>query len=673
MGFCPWHSDKRTRSLSVYKDARNKIRCKCFACGGGGGDIEVVMQANKGMGRDAANRWLTSHGYLTETELDAKERERNEYYTEFYKWSNALLIESKEAAGVRAYIASRHIRASMLAEAPIGFYPSTQEVEVWLAQHQVPERIAEELLPTSAIKHIAEGSIAFFYRSAYDQFSRIKLRNVVAEKKNKDGKDKSVVYLGGVRAKDRHGFFSASLEGLYTEHAIVVEGEFDALALLSMCREADPECIEPIYCFGSGGTMEKGMEILTNMGVENSYTFPDNDGPGIEYAFNIAENHPHSFIIIPEDYKEGDDPASWAGSHTFDDLQNAYRQRIPAFSWIGKRLAEEVKNGTLEEQSHAKERVITYAKKLSPTNREIFLKAYAPITGASFESLLEEVQSSANTSYRKVLVPEGFGIQMCTMRKNAPTWEPISNFIPEIERDTVIDDGGGGVHREFSIRLIMVDKELTVSVKADEYNDDKKFATILLDRLGSDIWVKPKHLMYVKEAASVLPKTGRAKAEELIYAHTGWRDGKFLMPNGYIDEEGFHDLDKVRVELPKNPTMFTRYKTAPPPADMSLITKIIRDDILRVFPYHVTLPAMAHMFLAPLMHFIPDDIKPYCLWVQGRTGSFKTSYISLLNCLWGDFRGGDFETWRSTTNAIERNGYFLKDISYVIDDLKWVG
>lgn len=655
MGFCPFHLDKRTRSLSIYKDARGKTRYKCFACGAHGSEIDAVMQSVQGSTRQSANRWLISHGYAAESEIEARDRVRNDIYMAFYSWCNQLLRESKDAAGLRAYIMSRGVRAAMLKDAPIGYYPTQDEVLIWLDEHQVPEAVAEELIPASSFKHLTDGSIAFFYRSAHDQFSRIKLRNVLGERR--DDKEKKVYYLGGPKVKDKAGFFSGSMEGLWSDTAIIVEGEFDVLALLSMCRDKDPECIEPIYCFGSGGTMDKGMDLLTNMGVENQYTFPDNDGPGIDYAFNNAENHPHSFIIIPEDYADGDDPANWAGTHTFDDMQTAYRQRIPAFAWIGKKLAEEVQGGTLEEQSHAKEKVITYAKKLTPTNRELFLKAYAPITGASYESLCEEVQNNDRIRYRKVLNADGFGIQMLTKHgKGDPEWDPISNVIIEHECDTMLDDGSGEIVRELNLRLLMAHKEVSTTISASDYNDDKRFSAFMLDKLGSDLWVKPKHSMFLKEAAAILPKSGRAKKEETVYMHTGWRDNRFLMPNGYIDAEGFHDLEGIRVELPTNPSMFTRYHTCEPPNDMDFLVQVMRDDILKVFPYEVTLPFVAHMFLAPLMEFLPDEVKPYCLWVQGLTGSFKTSYTSLLNCLWGDFRSGDFETWRSTMNSIQKNG-----------------
>lgn len=667
LGLCCFHNDKH-HSLSIYKDGKAKLRFKCFSCGAGGSDLQAVMLSNAALTKSAANRWLTSHGYLAQTENDAKDFARNEVYIKFHTWTNSLLVNDPRAAGLRAYLAGRHISPSIVATAPIGYYPTTQEVEVWLATNEVPEPIAEEFIAQERSRFIGDNSIAFFYRSSYDQFSRIKLRNVLKEKP--EDKDKSVIYLGGAKTKDKVGFFSATMDGLYTDHALVIEGEFDGLAIMSMCRTHDPDCVEPIYSFGSGGSMDSGFEILGNMGIDNTYTFPDNDGPGIDYAFTIAENHPHSFIVLPEDYKPNEDPADWAGRHTFDDLQLAYRQRIPAFAWIGKRMAEEVQSGSLEEQSHAKEKVITYAKRLTPTNREMFLKSYSPITGASYDSLCEEVQNNDHIRYRKVLTEDLFGIHMSAPGKKGETvWEHISNVIVEHDRDILLDDGTGETTRQLVIRVSMVNKEVTITVGAELYADDRKFNALLLDKIGSDLWVSPKKLMFLKESASILPKAGRAKLEEVIYTHLGWHDGMFLFPNGFIDGNGLHELDDIKVELPANPTMFTRYKTESPPEDMSYIREVIREDILKVFSYDVTLPMLAHIFLSPMMHFLPM-VKPYCLWVQGLTGSFKTTYTGLMCSFFGQFATADFETWRSTMNSIQRNGHSLKDVPYVIDDFK---
>lgn len=677
MGFCPFHDDKNNRSLSVYVDAKGRSRWRCFVCGIGSTEIDAVMHSNPKHNHDTANRWLTSHGYMQETEKDVKERERNDAYTEFYKFTNHLLRTDPRAAGLRAYIVSRGVRAELIKTAPIGYYPTIEEVEVWLSTHQVNEKLAEEFLAPKSARYAAEGSIAFFYRHAFDQFSRIKLRNVLKEKefpgieKTEDEakKEKTIIYLGGTAAKDKAGYFSPTMKASEADHAIVVEGEFDALVVFSMCRDSKPDCIEPLYCFGSGSSMEKGIDILSNIGIDNIYTFPDNDGPGIDYAFSIAEAHPHSFIIIPEDYKAGDDPASWSCCHKFNQLEDTFRQRIPAFAWIGKKLAEDANNSSVEEQSHIREKVINYAKKLSATNREMFLKSYAPITGVSYDSLCEEVQANDQLKYRRVLSKEAFGLQMSVPSKGGTTWEPISNAILEIVRDVLLDDGDGTLVRKFEVRIILVDKEVNVIISAEDYSNEKALYPILLANVGSDMWIKPKCLIYVRDAAQVLPRMSRIKIEENIYTHTGWSGNKFLMPNGYVDSEGFHDDDGVRVELPGSSSMYTRYKLAHPPADMRYIEDIIRNDILQVFPYSITLPMIAHTFLPPLLRYMMME-KPYCLWVHGMTGSFKTAYTAVLNSFWGDFRSADFETWRSTANSLERTGYNLKDCPMVIDDYK---
>lgn len=97
------------------------------------------------------------------------------------------------------------------------------------------------------------------------------------------------------------------------------------------------------------------------------------------------------------------------------------------------------------------------------------------------------------------------------------------------------------------------------------------------------------------------------------------------------------------------------YHLDAPPSDLTFIKEIIRNEMLQVFPYEITLPFLAHVFWTPLAHFIPMA-KPVCLWVVGLTGSFKTSYTGLMASFFGDFETGDFETWRSTTNAIEKMG-----------------
>lgn len=680
LGRCCFHNDKNP-SLSVYTDAKGKTRFKCFACGAGSNALDAVLLSNKGMTKADANRWLVSHGYMEQSEQDLKDETRNDALTAFYKWTNGLLINDPRAAGIRAYIASRGFRLKLIETAPIGYHPTLEEVELWLSDNHIPESVHDEILSEPKTKFISEGSLIFFYRLGYDRFARFKLRNLTMEREDLEAvrkakpvkvgagrprTEKSIMWVG--KPTKEQGFFSSFMTGSDSDISIVVEGEFDAMAVFSMCRDHNPQASDAIYCFGSGSTMGNGIDTIKGLGTEDVYTFPDNDAAGLEYACQIAETHPHTFIIIPPDYKEGDDPASWAANHEFLDLQETFRQRIPAFSWVGKKLAEEMVNGSVEEQSHVKEKVLSYAKKLSPTNREAFLKGYAPITGVSYESLCEEAQNNSLIRYRKVYSEENFGLQMGTLVKGETIWEPISNLFLEVLTDIVMDDGYWGEEsRKFTLLVTMAKREVKVTVSPDDYSNEKKLLSILYNRVGSCVWIKPKCVPYVIEAAALLPSTTRQTTIETVHTYLGWLDDRFIMPNGYVDANGFNETNEVRVELPDNPSMFKKYKFAPPPADMTLIKDVIFNDILKVFDYSITLPAMAHMFLAPLTKFLVNE-KPYCLWISGKTGSFKTAYTGVLASLFGDFRSADFETWRSTGNALERNGSRLKDVIYVVDD-----
>lgn len=686
-GCCPFHADRRP-SMQIYLDGNGKVRWYCFSEKIGGKEIDAVRRTEHGPTYEAANRWLIKNGFLQETEQDAKVRKENEVLEKFYRWSHELLVSSDKALEMRKYLEKRGVSQAVVAQAPIGFYPGKEAIDEWAALNALTEEDLELFIPESKTADARiKGGIIFFYRTTFDLWGRPKVRNPLRE-----STDKVTMWLGKKNSKKQSGFFSGSTSCPETSHAILVEGEIDVLALQAVCLASDVDCPEPIYSFGSGANIEDGVNLLTKAGVERLYLFPDNDTVGIDYAFTVAENYTQTFILYPDDYGVDEDPAEWSMRHVFTDLQLVYKERIPAFEWVGRRLAKAYQQETPESQAKAKDKVLEYARKLSPTNRELFLKTYAPLTGVTYESLWEEIQSrDTNIRYRKIFDEDAYGIHMSTPTSNKknPEYEHISNVIIEFEKDVILDDGsgeedpdskrdfGGGIdvgrqERSLILRIMLPHKEKRIKVTAADFADDRTFYNILLREIGSTLWIKPKYMCFVKEAAVLTQRNLPPKPEEVIFTHTGWRDGKFLMPNGFVDIRGFQSLGEVKVELPKNPQMFSRYGLAEAPVSLDEIKKSLRDDILQVFPYSVTLPLLAHMFLAPVLGMIPNS-KPYCMWIQGLTGSFKTTYTCLLASLFGDFvRGDAIETFRSTGNALEKAGYYLKDCVYIVDDYKKV-
>jgi hypothetical protein len=671
LGFCPFHNDKHQRSLSIYLNDRGEECWHCFAESIGGGLIDIVKRSGipDTTSSEGANYWLVQHGFIQETEQQVAAGKRSRALREFWKWTNALLMESPEAAGLRSYIAGRHINVRTIPFAPIGYYPTVNEVEQWLHEHNYYELLESELIPERRHEPMVTGSLLMFYRHSYEEFGRIKIRNVFKEKEG----NKVTMFLGRkLTKKESSGYFSWNMQGSPSEDAILVEGEFDVGALTSLVYDYDDSAVEPIYCFSGGGNLNYGIGILTNMGKKNLYVMPDNDDAGMDYAYKLADAFPQTFIIVPHDYKENDDPASWAADHTFDDLQAAYNARTPAFGWIGTKLADLAKDATIEEQSTIKTKLITYAKKLRPIDRELFLKSYGAISGVSLPALIEEVEDNSEIRYRKVLNESGYGIQMRIDTKNGTNWEQISNIIMETERDILLDAGDEDVERKIVLRVSLSTKSERLELTPDEYADDKKLYSSIVRLLGSRVWVKPRCMSFIRESCNLLSRNHLTDIpEELIYTHTGWRGERYISPTGFINADGFHKLNDVKVELPENPAYMRNYYLDDPPADLDFVKKLIREEVLKVFPYRVTLPYLAHIFWSPLAHFVPMA-KPICLWVVGLTGSFKTSYTGLMASFFGNFKTGDFETWRSTTNAIEKNGYFVKDMPFVVDDYKGV-
>lgn len=670
-GLCPFHHDKNHPSLSVYLDTKGHERWHCHAEGIGGTVFDMVKRSGiEGTETYAgANRWLVQKGYLQESEQQVKDRVRNAGLRKFYEWTNELLATSPEAAGVRAYLAKRHIDVRTIPNAMVGYYPSVDEVMKWLAENELEDLLTNELVPERRMEPLAVGSIILYYRSSYEEFTRVKLRNVCREKPG----EKCTLFLGKkLRKNEGVGYFSWTKEGCISADAIIVEGEFDAGALASLVYREDEDSIEPIYCFGGGTNLSRGVEMLTSMGKQNIYIFPDNDGPGIDYSYQIAERHPQTFVIMPADYKPGDDPAVWAAEHTVADLNATYNARRPAFAWIGQRLARSAADATIEEQANIKAKLIDYAKRLPATDREMFLKNYGSIAGVSFEALLEEVEARAQSKYRKVLTPESnYGIVMNNLTAKDSGWEPISNVILETERDLLLDNGGGYVERRIALRASTFNRTARLEVDVKDYINDNELLDKITTALGSSVWVKPRCMSYLREACQLLSpiRSGDTGVDEYIYTHTGWRDYRYYMPTGYIDIEGFHEHDDAKVQLPEEPKYMSSYFLNAPPADMTDSLNLVKDHLLKVFSYEITLPFLCHTFWSIISNFV-TDAKPTCLWVVGLTGSLKTSYSAVMSSFFGDFTADTLETWQSTKNAIEKNGYYLKDVLLVVDDYK---
>lgn len=168
---------------------------------------------------------------------------------------------------------------------------------------------------------------------------------------------------------------------------------------------------------------------------------------------------------------------------------------------------------------------------------------------------------------------------------------------------------------------------------------------------------RPANRDAVREAIQVLSRDAR---ERRVYTHTGWREiaGGWV----YLTAGGAVGRDGLEVDL--GPEL-SRYRLPRDPVDpLEAVRHSLR--LLRVAPLRVTAPLWAAVFRAPLASLCPVDCS---IWVEGPTGSLKSTVAALVLAHYGDFDRTHLPgAWSSTANQLERRAFVLKDALFVIDD-----
>ena len=151
--------------------------------------------------------------------------------------------------------------------------------------------------------------------------------------------------------------------------------------------------------------------------------------------------------------------------------------------------------------------------------------------------------------------------------------------------------------------------------------------------------------------------------QRTIYAHTGWRriGGKLA----YLYHGGAIGAENVCVELEGNLSSYTF-----PEQGGSLKPSL---EMLDVLPHHISIPLLAHIYLAPLTEFLTSAGYPpmHTLFLAGTSGARKSTVAALgLSHFGSTFSNTHMPaSFKDTGNAIGRKAFLLKDTLLLVDDL----
>jgi DNA primase len=324
VGLCPFHNE-RTPSFSVSK-ARGI--CKCFSCGKGGNTVNFIMEIEQ-LSYGEALRWLAKkynieieEQELTPEQLAAASRREsmlalNDFAIEHFQ-HNLTDHPDGQAIGL-AYFRARGITDAAIKRFRLGYALEQRDA---LASAARAKGYSDDLLAENGLCIRTERG------SLYDRFRGRVIYPVFALsgkvlafggrtlRKDKDvakyvNSPESIIYS---KSRELYGMYQARRAIVQQDKCILVEGYMD---VISMSQRG----IENVVA-SSGTSLTEGQIAMIHRFTNNVTVVYDSDAAGIKASLRgidmlLAEGLNIKVMLLPE----GDDPDSFAQSHTLEEIQ----------------------------------------------------------------------------------------------------------------------------------------------------------------------------------------------------------------------------------------------------------------------------------------------------------------------------------------------------------------
>ena len=292
---CPFCGDEKGH---FYVES-NKLLYHCFKCNAGGGVYSLAKQLGVRIHDDPA---IGNTQRIKETAAQI--------------FRQHILSDSADAIAAREWLKSRGIPEKLLhgftvgegkikRYLPIGLHPGDAKLLQDLRAEGFEDKAISSagVLLKSKLRRWA-GGLVFFYYLSPTNIGRFKARKV--------GQPASTaVWLPGKEI----GAFGLNLGDWKGKEAIVVEGEFDALALQVYSILHRGVTTTAVALSGGGGG--PAAQTLIRNGIDTLIIMPDNDAGGMNFVANVsrsARSTNGKVYVVPLPAGEWKDPADWVDS-----------------------------------------------------------------------------------------------------------------------------------------------------------------------------------------------------------------------------------------------------------------------------------------------------------------------------------------------------------------------
>jgi len=235
---------------------------------------------------------------------------------------------------------------------------------------------------------------------------------------------------------------------------------------------------------------------------------------------------------------------------------------------------------------------------------------------------------------------------------------PVADFTAEITAE-IVSEGG---NRSYIVEGKGIrGGPFQTEIRAESFADEKQLRAALSASVGAKDPIRARMSSHLAPAIQLFTKTTLPRITR--YDRTGWAAGRFLLPMRDIGD------DSIEVSLGNRNLPYA----ANPNADEGQ-GLVALDALLHAKTLGVTTVAIAALLQAPIARLANLLNERYCLFIRGRTNSFKTSWATVAMCLYGsDFvdesrlmKWGEGATRNSVMNVATK----IHDLPLLIDNFK---
>ena len=252
----------------------------------------------------------------------------------------------------------------------------------------------------------------------------------------------------------------------------------------------------------------------------------------------------------------------------------------------------------------------------------------------------------------------------------------LTNFTIEIDEEIESQDAGES-RIQFKGRAVLFGEYHAFTIAADKFANPHSLLAKVYEAAGVGAVLHGK-VEQLRAAVSTLYAAGNSqrKGRRVTTTDFGWNtEGtQYIVPSGMISATGFTpaaEMMQPQVDL-SGEELAARLDLRPLDQEtLQRVKKHIVEDLLCLNDRRLTYSLLGTTAAAILSRFSPSSM-PYCLWLAGPTGAGKSYLAKLFMSFFGHPAPGKSQlgNWGSTPNFLQRQGYFHKDATFLIDDFK---